>query len=193
MTEASMKPKTDGLAEPSQSADHSSTDLPEIAPREKSFIKWLSLAANVGALIGLLLVVVQLQQNRDLMRAQIRHELAMGIVDLLHTPANNLQLAGVLRRGTIGEELTPDELFQFRLRSNALLRYWEDVHYQYRQGLYDEIEFLRQKQAWAEAMTRSVGLVEYWCEVRTLYSPLFAAELDGFLAGDACSKKSGLQ
>jgi hypothetical protein len=144
-------------------------------------VRWLGLAANVAALIGLYLVVVQLQQNRELTRAQIRHDLAVGIVDLLQVPAGNAQLASVLRRGAAGEALSPDELFQFRLRGNALLRYWENVHYQYRQGLYDEVEFARQKAAWAASLRDSVGMVTYWCEVRSLYSPRFAAELDGLL------------
>ena len=87
------------------------------------------------------------------------------------------QLASVLRRGYAGEPLTPDEEFQFRLRSNALLRYWEDVHYQQRHGLYDEVEFTQHRAAWKEAFANSVGLVKYWREVRGLYSPLFAAEL----------------
>lgn len=156
-------------------------------PRTRGAMRWLGLAANLGALIGLLLVVVQLRQNRDLMRAQIRHELASGIVDLLNVPAANSQLASVLRRGAVGDSLSPDELFQFRLRSNALLRYWEDVHYQYRQGLYDRVEFSRQKQAWADALTTSVGFIRYWCEVRTRYSPLFAAELDALVPVGSCT------
>ena len=54
--------------------------------------------ANLGELIGLLLIVVQLRQNRDLMPAQIRHDLSMAIVQLLNTPAANSQLASVLRQ-----------------------------------------------------------------------------------------------
>ncbi len=53
----------------------------------------------------------------------------------------------MLRRAGRGEQLTDDEHLQFQLRSNALLRYWEDVHYQYRLGLYDEVEYERQKAA----------------------------------------------
>jgi hypothetical protein len=142
----------------------------------------LTLGANVGALVGLLLVAVQLQQTRELMRAQIRHDLAMGIVDLLNTPAGNSQFASVLRRGDLGETLTPDEQFQFTLRTNALLRYWEDVHYQYRQGLFDEAEYLRQKEAWRAYLANSSGGVAYWCKVSTLYSPKFMAELNALLS-----------
>ena len=104
-------------------------------------MQWIALAAaNGGTIVGLVMVIMQLQQNRTLMRAQVRHELATTIVDLLNSSASNSQLASVLRRTGRGEPLTEDEQFQFRLRSNALLRYWEDVHYQYRQGLYDEVE-----------------------------------------------------
>jgi hypothetical protein len=148
---------------------------------KERLMQWIALAANGGTIVGLLMVIMQLQQNRTLMRAQVRHELATTIVDLLNSSANNSQLAGVLRRGALGEQLTEDEQLQFRLRSNALLRYWEDVHYQFRLGLYDEVEYSRQKAAWKATFASSVGFVKYWSEVRTLYSPRFAAEIDGLL------------
>jgi hypothetical protein len=153
--------------------------------------RWLTIGANLGVLIGLLLLVAELAQNRDMMRAQIRHELSMGIVDLLQTPANNDQLADVLFRGVSGEELTPTELFQFELRTNALFRYWEDVHYQYRAGLYDDTEFERQRDAWKASLTRSSLSVDYWCKVRLLYSPQFAQETDRMLPDGRC--KAGNQ
>ena len=55
--------------------------------------RWLSLAANLGVLAGIFLLIVELDQNREMMRAQIRHDMAMGIVDLLQVPASNEQLA----------------------------------------------------------------------------------------------------
>lgn len=148
--------------------------------------RWLTLGANFGVLVGLLLLIVELNQNRDMMRAQIRHELAAGIVDILQVPASNEQLADVMYRAHSGEELTPRELFQFQLRTNALFRYWEDVHYQYREGLYDATEFEKQRDAWKASMTNSVRGQDYWCQVRTLYSPEFMVEMDGLLGADAC-------
>lgn len=149
--------------------------------------RWITIGANLGVMIGLLLLIAELAQNRDMMRAQIRHELAMGIVNLLQTPANNDQLADVLFRGISGEELTPTELFQFELRTNALFRYWEDVHYQYRAGLYDDIEFERQRDAWRASLARSQLSVGYWCRVRLLYSPEFAKEMDSMLPDGRCN------
>ena len=152
---------------------------------KERLMQWIALAANGGTIVGLLMVIMQLQQNRTLMRAQVRHELASTIVELLNSSASNSQLASVLRRAGAGEQLTEDEQFQFRLRSNALLRYWEDVHYQFRLGLYDEVEYSRQKAAWKATFASSVGFVKYWFEVRTLYSPRFAAEIDGLLPPQA--------
>jgi hypothetical protein len=40
-------------------------------------------------------------------------------LDLLNTSANNSQLARVMRRAGLGEQLTADEQFQFRLRMMA--------------------------------------------------------------------------
>ena len=117
--------------------------------------QWLTIGANLGVLIGILLLIAELKQNQDMMRAEIRHELSVGIVDLLQTAASNEQLADVLHRAVSGEDLTPTELFQFEMRTNALFRYWEDVHYQYRVGLYDDAEFEKQREAWRVSMQRS--------------------------------------
>ena len=160
--------------------------------REGSFLKissLISLAANVVTVTGLVIVVVQLYENQRMMRAQTRHELASTIVTILSDTANNPQLANVLYRGARGLPLTPVEQFQFEVRSNALLRYWEDVHYQFRMGLYDEEEFDRHRDAWAATIRQSKGFVGYWCRVRQLYSPAFAKEMNALLPSGACSAK----
>jgi hypothetical protein len=143
--------------------------------------RWLTVGANLAVLAGIVLLIIELDQNRELMRAQTRHELSMGIVDLLQTPAENAQLADVLFRARAGEPLTPTEFYQFQLRTNALFRYWEDVHYQYREGLYDEIEFARQRAAWAASMNNAQLTRDYWCRGRSRYSPEYVAEMDALL------------
>lgn len=148
--------------------------------------RWLTLGANAAVLIGIALLIAELSQNRDMMRAQTRHELSSGIVDLLQTPASNEQLADVLLRAHSGDGLTATELFQFQMRTNALFRYWEDVHYQYRAGLYDDVEFQRQREAWRASLGNSRLAQQYWCQVRSLYSPQFTAEMDSLLA-TACT------
>ena len=159
---------------------------------QNSFVRvssLISLAANVVTVAGLLIVVFQLYQNQRMTRAQTRHALSSTIVTILSDTANNPQLASVIYRGAHGLPLTPVEQFQFEVRSNALLRYWEDVHYQFRMGLYDKEEFDRHRDAWAATIRQSKGFVEYWCRVRTLYSPAFANEMNRLLPAGACTAK----
>ena len=61
-------------------------------------MQWIALAANGGTIVGLLMVIMQLQQNRTLMRAQVRHELATTIVELLNSSASNSQHKAIMRR-----------------------------------------------------------------------------------------------
>lgn len=149
-------------------------------------IRWLTIGANLAILVGLVLVLVELNQNRLMMRAQIRHDLSMGIVELLNTPANNRQLSDVLYRAESGEELSGPDLFQFQLRTNALFRYWENVHYQYRMGLYDRTEFEKQRDAWKVFFINSQANRDYWCDVRTLYSSEFMNEMDRLITDSPC-------
>ena len=148
--------------------------------------RWLTLGANLGVLIGLLLLVVELRQNAAMMRAQTRNELSTSIVELFVRVAENPQMADLRRRADAGEELTKDEQYQYEMITRGFFRYWENVHYQYRQGLYDDVEFSRQREAWRQYAGRSDALVRYWCAQRTGFSEMFVAEFDRLLAADAC-------
>ena len=148
--------------------------------------RWLTLGANLGVLIGIILLLVELDQNRDMMRAQTRHQLAMGLVELQIATGTNQQLVELLDRADSGEELTNAEQRQVGYRFNALIRYWENVHYQYRQDLYDEMEFAAQKEAWRKSFEDSPAITSYWCRMRLMYSPEFMAELDSLLPTNTC-------
>ncbi len=154
--------------------------------KAKRINRWLTLGANFGVLIGIILLLVELDQNSTMMRAQTRNEVSQGIVDLLSLSANNEQLASLLRRADSGEELTPDEYLQFQHRSFALFRYLENLHYQYRQGLFDEAEFATQREAWKMYLNFSKAAVTVWCLYRPTVSPEFRTEVDSVLDRYTC-------
>ena len=85
--------------------------------------RWITLGANLGVLVGIVLLLIELDQNRDMMRAQTRHQLAMGLVELQITTGTNQQLVELLERADNGEELGGAERRQVWLRFNALVRY----------------------------------------------------------------------
>ena len=154
--------------------------------KAKRINQWLTLGANFGVLIGVILLLVELDQNSKMMRTQTRYEVSQGIVDLLSLSANNDQLASVLRRADNGEELTPDEQMQFQHRSYALFRYLENLHYQYRQGLFEEAEYSTQREAWKAYLNSSRAAVKAWCILRPSVSPEFRSEVNSVLNTYSC-------
>jgi hypothetical protein len=143
--------------------------------------RWIGLGANIGVVLGLFLLIFQLNQNRSMMRAQTRNEIAMGGVSLLSMPSNNAQLAGVLQRADSGSQLTPEEYVQYRRYLIAMYRYYENAYYQYRHGLYNEAEYSTQKTAWRSYASRSAASVAIWCDMRPSFSPEFAREMDSLI------------
>ena len=148
--------------------------------------RWLTLGANLGVLIGILLLVFELNQNRDLVRAQIRNELSQGVIDILQLRAENEQLADILFRGDKGEELSPLESSRYTHFYRAFFRYVANVHYQYRQGLYDDSEYGVQRGAWAYYLGINEPLVNVWCEYRATVSIEVQTEINSLLTAYQC-------
>ena len=59
-----------------------------VAMNNNRLNRWLSLGANFGVLVGLILLVYEVRQNSDLMRAQISMERATTNIQLLASFAN---------------------------------------------------------------------------------------------------------
>lgn len=154
--------------------------------KAKRINEWLILGANFGVLVGIGLLLVELNQTSTMMRAQTRTELSQGIVNLLALSANNEQLAGLIRRADDGEELTPDEDLQYMHRNFALFRYLENLHYQYRQGLFDEAEFSTQREAYTFYLNHSEAAARTWCSYRFSVSIEFRDEVDSVLSTYTC-------
>ena len=98
--------------------------------------KWLTLLANIGVLIGIIVVAVQLQQTQTEMRAE-----ASTVRTQLLRETNNDAFAGNLdglsRKVQNGEELSEMEKYQGTTFLNNVLRYLENLHYQNQIGVLD--------------------------------------------------------
>lgn len=147
----------------------------------------LTLGANFGVLVGIILLVVELGQNRDMMRAQTRNEIAQATLDVLNLTATSEKLSDVIVRSNSGGELTPAERFMYVTRSESVFRHFENVHYQYRQGLYDESEFQRHLFTMKRVISTNPGLDAYWCSHKEMFSVPFAEEIDSLLDSADCN------
>ena len=149
------------------------------------FNRWLTLGANLAVLVGLVFLVVEIKQNNDMMRAQTRNEISVQLVDLLSQVATSDELSSLLLRAESDESLSDEDEVQFQTRALAMLRYFENVHYQYRQGMYDEQEFSAQKEAWRRFMSIE-AYVSIWCSWKETFSSDFQVAFGALLAANSC-------
>ncbi len=145
----------------------------------------LRLLGNLGVIVGILLLVYELNQNREMMMAQTRHDLSQGTVELLMELANGSG-ADIHTRGNRGEDLTEYEHARYTLMTMAQFRFHEDVVYQYRNGLFDEDEYQAQRESWKNTVFQNRGLVEVFCDRRNGLSPAFVAEIESLLTTHKC-------
>jgi hypothetical protein len=132
-------------------------------------------------LVGIILLVIELDQNRDMMLAQTRNEISSGIVELLSAPSTNAELADAWAKVRQGDPITPGQGVMLETFSESVFRYWENVHYQYRQGLYDEVEFSKHLDTIITMITNDVAFRNWWCTRQSLYSKPFIENLSGRL------------
>jgi len=108
---------------------------------KQTFSGWLSLIANCGILIGVLLVVVELSQIRKLMTAQVRNDFTTSVMNRNDAAAADPDMIDIMMRGKDGDNLDANEDLRYRLRTSGTFQQWQNTHFQYQMGLIDEQEF----------------------------------------------------
>lgn len=154
--------------------------------KNENLHRWLTLAANFGVLVGILLLILELRQNLTAVQAQTRQEVSAGFVDFTRSISENGELASIRRRGDLGEDLSVEERYRYEAFTRGLFRYWENVHYQFRTDLYDPDEFARQREAWRNYAAAAPGAVRWWCANRSGFSEEFGSDFTSLLPDPGC-------
>ncbi|MCP5347135.1 MAG: hypothetical protein R3F41_14225 [Gammaproteobacteria bacterium] len=103
----------------------------------KNLNEWLTLGANIGVLIGIFVVAIELQQTQVEMRAEsntTRKEMARQN-DLI---ARDLRISELTQKIREGGELTFTERTDAATFFRSLYRHFENLHFQHEQGVLDE-------------------------------------------------------
>lgn len=109
--------------------------------------KWLTLGANVGVVIGLILLLIEIDQNSDLVRAQIHQARSDAHVWMKEDSADSefllpalekFRLAGGSENMDAMDALTLIEAARVKLSMEAAHQDYDNLFYQYQQGYLDE-------------------------------------------------------
>ena len=152
--------------------------------------QWLSLAANIGVIAGIIFLGVEIQQNtrsidesRSLAEAQAfqsrsdsARELNFGLINTGWTEiVPKLRELGFPENVDALEEIEPDERIRIRLQESSRWIVLDNLHYQYQQGYLDE-EYYQHKVVCS--IRRNEPYWEKLSVFRTNVRPSFTAEIE---------------
>ena len=147
--------------------------------KSKKLNQWLTLGANLAVLVGLILLIIEISQNNEMMRAQTRSGVSDAIIDNIKLGMDPRVIAAYQNQAS-GKTLSAEEEFLLDAMANATLRLWENTHYQYRKGLFDEEEFEADLVVWREQMM-TPEYRKHWEARRNTYSEAFRRQIDDLI------------
>lgn len=153
---------------------------------KQTFSGWLSLIANFGILIGVLLIVVELSQIRELLTAQVRNDFTTTVMSRNDAVAADPEMIDIMMRGKDGGNLDANEDLRYRLRTSGTFQQWQNTHFQYQMGLIDEQEFQSYRDSWTAIARASNGFARVWCGSRKSAAADFRIEMDEIFGENAC-------
>ncbi|MDH3675357.1 MAG: hypothetical protein OES12_07660 [Anaerolineae bacterium] len=157
--------------------------------------RWLTLGANIGVLVGLALLIVELDQNSDLVRAQIHQARSdnfesfyVGVADTEHLLPVLAKFAAAGGPADISalQELNPIERARLHRYWDGRIGGYDNLHYQYKQGFLDEGFYNIRVMGAIKTnlpLWQELGLVRLGAE-NPRVTKSFAAELERALADD---------
>jgi len=143
-----------------------------------------AIAEALGAMAvvaTLIYLALQIRQNTQATRSATRHAITESIMG----PPNNFLQSESFRKTFLahvnGEDLDPDQSLQLQIYCYITMQSWENMHYQYRNGMLTEEEWqplhvnlsvILQMQYWRD----------YWGREQQFYSKPFREEVDQILS-----------
>ena len=92
----------------------------------------------MGVLIGLMLLIYELSQNTEMMRAQIHQSRTDSALTQQHAMFNSHFMPDIIVKVRSGQELSPAESIRYSSYFRATHRNQDNALWQYRQGLLTE-------------------------------------------------------
>ena len=99
---------------------------------------WLSLGANLGVVVGLILLIVEIGQNTEMMRVQINQSRTDTALSDQQASYNSDYIPAIRAKIASGEHLSDEEMIRYEGWFRAFNRNMDNQLWQYNQGLLGE-------------------------------------------------------
>ena len=143
--------------------------------------RWLTLAANIGVLAGIIFLAMEVQQNNEILSAQARRDQLDARSAAGAMVITNSDLAEITYKASNGEKLTPYEEYRFGRWAYQVFRNWEWQYDEYLEGTLSEGDL--PVIGWAGQFRNFPILQDVWGERKANLSPEFVQFIDGNVIG----------
>ncbi len=99
---------------------------------------WLSLGANIVVVIGLILLIIEIGQNTEMMRAQINQSRTDTAISEQQATYNSDHVPAMLAKIDRGEQLSDEDLIRYEHIFRAFNRNQDNNLWQYNEGYLGE-------------------------------------------------------
>jgi len=143
---------------------------------------WLSLGANLGVVLGLILLILEIRQNTEMMRAQINQSRTDTAISLQQAVYNSEFMPEVIDKVRGGKELSALELIRYQTYFRAANRSQDNNLWQYDQGFLGE-NIPRSIRGYARNVIGGSQLgIATWDSQRDSYTDEYAAFVEDAIA-----------
>ena len=138
--------------------------------------RWITLAANIGVLLGIIFLIVELRQNTTATRLQASSNFQDSFSNIEFFITQNAEFAALLDKGRKAEAIDRS-VDQMRLDVfyGNVLRTWQNAHTQYQSGALDEDIWRGSQARLTEVLKADRGLFDYWQTNQTHFGLTFNA------------------
>ena len=135
--------------------------------------RWLTLAANIGVMAGIIFLAVELQQNTVATQLSAAGSLQGGFSEVELFIAGSPEFSELLDKGRTGAEISAPEQLRLTVFYGTVLRQWQLIHLQYVSGALDEDIWIGSRAYMAQILVEDRGLFNRWQNGRSHFSPKF--------------------
>ena len=150
--------------------------------------RWLTLGANIGVVVGIVFLIVEINQNTVATRIAARDSATQGHIDYMALAVDQTVLAEAMAKAVADQELSYLDSYQLEVFHEIRFRHYQRVFYQYQNGVLSEREWaayqsgirqsFRDENAGWEVAKRT------WAITNHKLSPNFVAYVEKLVADD---------
>ena len=99
---------------------------------------WLTFGANLGVIVGLILLIIEIRQNTEMMQAQMNQSRTEAAQSEQQATYNSDYMPAIFVKRDTGEQLSDEQLRRYEAYMRSFSRNMDNQLWQYDQGLLGE-------------------------------------------------------